>query len=107
MVVGSFQNEHCRRKIVGHVFHASDSYVLRCSKHTAEDSSCVIQAGFYFVAVLYVVYPFVHNLARDGMVSYCDMQPSEKIMRSFKKRGDNQITSLEILSIALGKYKYN
>ena len=40
------------------------------------------------------------------MVSYCDMQPSKKIMCSFKKRGDNQITSLEILSIALGEYKY-
>ena len=60
---------------------------------------------FLSLAFSRVVYLFVLTCGRDGMVSYCDMQPSEKIMCSFKKRGDNQITSLEILSIALGEYK--
>ena len=32
----------------------------------------------------------------------CDMEPPTSIMESFKKRGDKQITSLEILRIALG-----
>ena len=35
------------------------------------------------------------------------MEPDKSLMSSFKKRGDNQITSLEILSIALGELSYN
>ena len=35
------------------------------------------------------------------------MEPDKSLMSSFKKRGDNQITSLEILSIALGKLSCN
>jgi hypothetical protein len=33
---------------------------------------------------------------------YCDMEPPACVMEFFQKRGDKQITSLEILSIALG-----
>ena len=33
---------------------------------------------------------------------YCDMEPPESLMKFFRKRGDKQITSLEILAIALG-----
>jgi hypothetical protein len=40
--------------------------------------------------------------ARDGRTSYCDMEPPAELMESFMVRGDNQIMSLEILSIALG-----
>ena len=41
-------------------------------------------------------------LGRCKQVLYCDMLPSDSLMESFKKRGDKQITSLEIVSIALG-----
>ena len=41
-------------------------------------------------------------LLRDGQRRFCDMQPDEKQLGFFKKRGDNQIMSLELLSIALG-----
>ena len=41
-------------------------------------------------------------LFRDGQRRFCDMQPDEKQLGFFKKRGDNQIMSLELLSIALG-----
>lgn len=33
---------------------------------------------------------------------YCDMEPPADLMSFFKRRGDKQITSLEILAIALG-----
>ena len=46
--------------------------------------------------------PFV--FARDGRITYCDMEPPAHLMDSFMVRGDNQIMSLEILSIALGKH---
>ena len=41
-------------------------------------------------------------LIRDDRVFFCDMEPPAELMRSFQKRGDGQIMSLEILSIALG-----
>ncbi len=40
---------------------------------------------------------------RDGKCAYCDYEPPQKVMNMFKSRRDRQITSLEILSIALGK----
>ena len=42
------------------------------------------------------------RLLRDRRFAYCDTEPPDVILNSFMKRGDNQITSLEILSIALG-----
>ena len=39
----------------------------------------------------------------NGKITYADMQPAEATMAAFKPRGDNQIMSLEILSIALGE----
>ncbi len=48
--------------------------------------------------------PFL--FARDGARSYCDMQPDKELMQCFKRRGDNQIMSLEILSIALGASRF-
>ena len=41
-------------------------------------------------------------VCRDGVISFCDMQPSEETLSCFRSRGDNQIMSLEVLSIALG-----
>ena len=38
----------------------------------------------------------------DGQIDYCDMEPAASTMQLFQSRRDNQITSLEILSIALG-----
>ena len=35
---------------------------------------------------------------------WTDMQPSEKVLSCFRKGGDKQIMSLELLSIALGKF---
>ena len=40
----------------------------------------------------------------DGVVEYCDVQPPQEVLMFFKKRRDNQITSLELLSIAYGIY---
>ena len=34
---------------------------------------------------------------------WADMQPSEQVLACFRKGGDKQIMSLELLSIALGK----
>ena len=50
---------------------------------------------------------FVNVLAlhiSDGVVEYCDVQPPQEVLMFFKKRRDNQITSLELLSIAYGIY---
>ena len=45
----------------------------------------------------------VHShLLRDRKFAYCDIEPPDVILNAFMRRGDNQITSLEILSIALG-----
>ena len=41
-------------------------------------------------------------LLRDRSFAYCDTEPPDVILNAFMRRGDNQITSLEILSIALG-----
>ena len=41
-------------------------------------------------------------LLRHRSFAYCDIKPPEVILNAFMCRGDNQITSLEILSIALG-----
>ena len=41
-------------------------------------------------------------LYKDRKFAYCDIEPPAEILYSFMKREDNQITSLEILSIALG-----
>lgn len=38
----------------------------------------------------------------DGQAAYCDEEPSAKVMSCFRRRGDNQIMSLELLSIAYG-----
>ena len=38
----------------------------------------------------------------DGRIEYADEEPSKEVMRQFKRRGDNQIASLELLSIAFG-----
>ena len=39
---------------------------------------------------------------RPGKMEFADFEPTVEVMNSFKKRGDNQILSLELLSIALG-----
>ena len=41
-------------------------------------------------------------LVVDGRIEYADVEPSKEVMRQFKRRGDNQIASLELLSIAFG-----
>ena len=38
----------------------------------------------------------------DGCIYYTDGEPAGAIMEQFQKRGDNQITTLEILAIAVG-----
>ena len=38
----------------------------------------------------------------DGCCEYADMEPQTHTMEQFKRRGDNQIASLELLSIAFG-----
>jgi len=61
---------------------------------------CVRRFGATYVSV----YGDKLRAARDGRTTYCDMEPPSKLMDSFMVRGDNQIMSLEILSIALGKH---
>ena len=39
---------------------------------------------------------------RDGEISYCDMPVPDHIVAFFKRRKDNQIMGLEVLSVALG-----
>ena len=41
-------------------------------------------------------------LVVDGRIEYSDFEPSKEVMRQFTRRGDNQIASLELLSIAFG-----
>ena len=41
-------------------------------------------------------------LVADGRIEYADFEPSNAVMRQFTRRGDNQIASLELLSIAFG-----
>ena len=42
---------------------------------------------------------------RDGEISYCDMPVPDHIVAFFKKRKDNQIMGLEVLSVALGMHR--
>ena len=41
---------------------------------------------------------------RGKKIEYCDAEPSEAALNCLQERGDNQIMSLELLSIALGLY---
>ena len=41
-------------------------------------------------------------LVADGKIEYADEEPSAEGMQQFQRRGDNQIASLELLSIAFG-----
>jgi len=41
-------------------------------------------------------------LVVDGRIEYADFEPSKEVMSQFTRRGDNQIASLELLSIAFG-----
>ena len=41
-------------------------------------------------------------VVRDGKFFYSDAEPPQVIMQSFRRRSDNQIMCLEILSIAFG-----
>ena len=38
----------------------------------------------------------------DGKTLFCDLAPDQAVLDCFRKRKDNQIMSLELLSIALG-----
>jgi hypothetical protein len=38
----------------------------------------------------------------DGRVLYTDGKPAERIMQQFAQRADNQITTLEVLAVAVG-----
>jgi len=44
----------------------------------------------------------VFSGGRDDQILYCDMKPDSLLMSSFHERGDKQIMTLEVLSIALG-----
>ena len=41
-------------------------------------------------------------LHSDGNVTYCDVEPPAEVLSFFRRRRDNQIMSLELLSIAYG-----
>ena len=41
-------------------------------------------------------------LIGDGTIEFCDQEPDEAVLCNFRQRGDGQILSLELLSIALG-----
>ena len=47
-----------------------------------------------------VVHFLLH--ASDGVKAFCDEEPPREVLTFFKKRGGNQIMSLELLSIAYG-----
>ena len=38
----------------------------------------------------------------DGKTYYSDLAPSEAVLASFKRRSDDQIMALELLSVAFG-----
>ena len=42
--------------------------------------------------------------ARDGRITFCGMEPPANLTESFMVRDDNQIMSLEMVSIALGEH---
>ena len=48
------------------------------------------------------VYRCAAVLYLDGKTMFCDGPPAPSIMERFRSRADNQITSLEILAIAVG-----
>ena len=48
--------------------------------------------------------------AKDGEMSYADMEPEDHILAQLRERSDNQIASFEMLASALGacmKIGYN
>ena len=45
---------------------------------------------------------FAFSLHSDGNVTYCDVEPPAEVLSFFQRRRDNQIMSLELLSIAYG-----
>ena len=47
-------------------------------------------------------YKFLSYVTRDASISYTDMAVDEETMNFFRKRGDKQIMSLELLAIAIG-----
>ena len=81
--------------------------ILRCTKHAAKGGGSVGKVRPICAASSVptrVRHVSVFLLDRDGRFKYCDLEPPAEVMGSFKIRGDNQIMSLEILSIALGAW---
>ena len=72
----------------------------RRKEHATSDSrSSGIRRTVGFACTCVRIVQFLIRVSRHF---YCDMEPPENLMQFFRKRGDKQITSLEILAIALG-----
>ena len=107
VVAGSSTAGHYAKADMGKRTEKASAFVLRCKKHAAKGGGSVGKVRPICVASSVptrVRHVPVFLIDRDGRFKYCDLEPPAEVMGSFKIRGDNQIMSLEILSIALGAW---
>ena len=99
MVARSAEPGDKRRTTVVPVPRQSAASLYRCEEHPAKNSG-----GLDRVRRRWSLHGQCAQLLRNrcGKPLYADMQPSSEMMENFKDRRDGQITSLEILSVALG-----
>ena len=82
---------------------SSSPYAVRCKKHTAAGRSGVVSRDrCHLGTTLASCSDTESNVIHTAGVMYCDEEPDIQLLQQFKERKDNQIASLEILSIALG-----
>lgn len=99
MVARGFADGHQRgQALCGTEFEATPPF-LRCTQHATKGCGGPLQVSANMLAPRHSV---THSLCRDRSWAYSDMEPPTAVMASFKMRRDNQICSLEILSIAFG-----
>jgi len=107
VVAGGSTAGHYAEADMGKGTEKASAFVLRCTKHAAKGGGSVGKVRPICVASSVptrVRHVSVFLIDRDGQFKYCDLEPPAEVMGSFKIRGDNQIMSLEILSIALGAW---
>ena len=74
-------------------------HALRCEEHATESGGDTYQVYKHSLEIVFY-HLFISFSGKSKL--YCDAEPSKEVMKFFRERRDNQIMSLELLSIAYG-----
>jgi len=102
LVAGGSGHESRATSAVGRYTQEGSASLHGCSKYAAQSRRCVDQVRDSVALMFVSSVPHPSVCRREGMFYYSDDEPPSCIMDSFRRRSDNQIMCLEILSIAFG-----